>query len=294
MSDISDKRVKKIFQKLENNDSRFLEMVSPFLEGLYQYYFRVDIQGWENVPEKPSLFVGNHNGLLTYEVLMVFYAWYKKYGVSRKAVGLAHGIAVDNPLLSWLLPRLGAVPAHPKVAHQAFEKNFSVLVYPGGEKEAWRPSAEKKKIEFFQRKGFIRLALRERVPIVPIVSIGAHETYMIFSRGDELAEKLGLRKKLRMHGLPVTPSTIFLMWCLSTGMLTFFPLLLAPFALASVLAPLPAKMSFRILPAVDVCSMVVPNLSEEENLQIIYDHVTSVMQKVLSEEYEKRKWPVIG
>lgn len=278
----------------EGIDVEFAERISPFLDGLYRYYFRCKVEGWDNLPKEQSLFVGNHNGLLTFEVLMLFHGWWRRFGTSRKAVALAHDIAIKNPLFKWIIPKLGAVPANPEVAHEAFERGFNVLVYPGGEKEAFRPYKDKAKIEFYGRKGFIRLALKEGVPIIPIVSIGAHESYIILDRGEELAEKLGLKDKMRLHGVPMTYRLAFFYWCVATGAITFFPLLLAPFALFSALIPLPTKMQFKILPPIYIKEMINPKLSEEENLDRIYHYVVGVMQAVLETGYRERRLPILG
>jgi 1-acyl-sn-glycerol-3-phosphate acyltransferase len=291
---VSASQKKRIFRDLGRIDPDFAEKIEPFLEGLYKYYFRCDLTGWDHIPEKQALYVGNHNGLLTFEVLMMFYAWWKKFGTTRRALGLAHSVAINNPFFRWIIPRLGAIPAEPEIALEALSRDYSLLVYPGGEKESFRPFTERKKVDFFQRKGFIRIALKAKVPIVPIVSIGAHESYVILHRGEELAEKLGLKEKFRLHGLPITFRSIFFLWCVASGIFTFFPLLIAPAAFFAIFVPMPAKMTFRILPAVDPTAMLDPNLTEEQNLQKIYDHVTSLMQDVLTAEYKKRKLPVVG
>jgi 1-acyl-sn-glycerol-3-phosphate acyltransferase len=286
---------RRLFRDLKAGiDPAFAKKIEPFLEGLYKHYFRCEFSGWENIPETKALYVGNHNGLLTFEVLMLFHAWWKKFGSSKRALGLAHSVALDNPFFRWLLPRLGAIPADPDVAYEAMERDFSLLVYPGGEKESFRPYSDRKKIDFYQRKGFIRLALKCKVPIVPIVSVGAHESYVILNRGEELAEKLGLKERFRLHGLPITFRGIFFMWCLVTGVFTFFPLLLAPFALGFAFVPMPTKMTFRILPPIDVPALWDATLSEEQNLQNIYNHILTAMQRVHDEEYAKRRLPVLG
>ena len=285
---------RRLFRDLNKVDHDFVDKVSPFIDAVYKYYFRVDIKGFENVPDQKALFVGNHNGLVSFEVLMMGHAWYQKYGRTRRALGLAHAVAIDNPVFSWMLPRLGAIPADPEIAYEALARDYSLLVYPGGEKEAFRPFTERKKVDFYQRKGFIRLALKAKVPIVPIISVGAHETYVIFDRGEELAKALGLYDRMRLHGAPFTLRSIFFMWCMVTGAFTFFPLLLAPAAFASIFIPLPAKMDFKILPAIDICSMADPALTDEQNQQKIYDHVVAVMQAAVLEGYEKRKYPFIG
>lgn len=285
---------RRLFRDLAKVDPVFAEKVMPFLEGLYKHYFRCDVSGWENIPEGQAIFVGNHNGVLTFEVLMMFYAWWDRFKGARRALGLAHNIALNNPVFRWIIPRLGAVPADPDVAYEALRKGYSLLVYPGGLKESFRPYRDRKKVDFFQHKGFIRLALKAKVPMVPIVSIGAHESYLILSRGDKIAEKLGLKKNFRIQGVPITYRGVFFAWLVATGMFTFFPLLLAPAALATMFIPLPAKMTFKLLPPVDVCSMMDPGLSEEENIQKIYDFVVAEMQRVMTEEYEKRRFPVVG
>lgn len=285
---------RRLFRDLSKVDPAFVEKVMPFLKGLYEHYFRVDLAGWENVSETKAIYVGNHNGLLTFEVLMMFYAWWERFQGKRRALGLAHAVALDNPIFRWLIPKLGAIPASPELACEALERGYSLLVYPGGEKESFRPFSDRKKVDFYQRKGFIRLALKTRVPLIPVVSIGAHESYVILDRGEILAEKLGLKEKMRLHGVPITFRGIFFVWCLVSGLFTVFPLFLAPAAFLSIFIPLPTKMTFRILPPIDVCSMTDPTLSEEENIQRIYDHVLDAMQRVLTEEYEKRRFPVLG
>jgi 1-acyl-sn-glycerol-3-phosphate acyltransferase len=285
---------RRLFRDLEKVDPEFARKVVPFLEGLYKYYFRCRVKGWENVPDGKALYIGNHNGLVTWEVLMLFYAWWDRFKGAKRALGLAHAIAIDNPFIRWLLPRIGAIPADPAIAKEALERGYSLLAYPGGEKEAFRPSRERKQIQFYGRKGFIKLALASQVPIVPIVSVGAHESYVILNRGEWLAKKLGLYDKIRLHGVPITYRGIFFAWCLATGIFTFFPLLMAPAAFASIFVPLPTQMTFQILEPIDVSRMMDPKLSEEENLSRIYDHILGKMQQVHDELYSKRKLPVLG
>ena len=79
-----------------------------------------------------------------------------------------------------------------------------MLVYPGGDYEVHRPSWEAGKVDFGGRKGFIKLALEEDVPIVPIVSAGGQETALFLSRGERLAKLLRLDKLFRLKVLPIS------------------------------------------------------------------------------------------
>lgn len=279
---------------LDRRDFDFIEKISPFLDGLYRHYFRCEFEGWENAPKQKALFVGNHNGLITFEVIMLFYAWWKHFGPNKKALGLAHGIATDNPLFSWICPKIGAMPAQPDLALRALDHGYSLMVYPGGEKEAFRPYKERRKVDFFGRKGFIRLALKAQVPLVPIISCGGQETYVILDRGEKLAEKLGLKEKYRLHGVPITYRSLFFMWCLASGAFTLLPLFLAPAAFASIFVPLPAKMNFKMLPQIPVSDWVDRQRTDEENLQYIYDRVLEIMQDGLHSAYAKRRYPLVG
>lgn len=285
---------RRLFRDLDKADDRFIKRIEPFLEFLYKKYFRVSVSGWDNVPPEKVLFVGNHNGLITFEVIMLFYSWYMRYGLTRRAVGLAHGVALDHPMFRWLCPRVGAVPADPEVAREALARDYSVLVYPGGEKEAFRSFWERKKVDFYGRKGFLRLALDSHVKIVPIVSVGSHEAYWILWRGEWLAEKLGLKKRYRLHGLPITARFLALLGFLAIAGPAVFPLLFAPVVFAWALTPLPTQMSFRVLPPIDVQSMVDPSKSEDENLSHLYDHVVGVIQSEVTTMYAERKLPVVG
>lgn len=291
---VSAPQKRRLFRDLDRADDRFIKRIEVFLDFLYRRYFRVTVAGWENVPPERVLFVGNHNGMITFEVLMLFYAWYQRYGLTRRAVGLAHGIALDNPLFRWLCPRIGAVPADPEVAREALARDFSVLVYPGGEKEAFRSFMERKKVDFYGRKGFLRLALAARAKVVPIASVGAHEAYWILWRGEWLADKLGLKKRYRLHGVPITFRFLVLLSFLAVGGPALFPLLFAPAMFAWALTPLPTQMSFHILPAIDLQALIDPSRSEDENLDHLYQIVTGVLQDEVLRMYRERKVPVLG
>ncbi len=53
--------------------------------------------------------------------------------------------------------------------------------------------------------------------------IGFYSNSVKMPLQEELAEKLGLKEKFRLHGLPITFRSLFFAWCVATGMFTFFP-----------------------------------------------------------------------
>jgi 1-acyl-sn-glycerol-3-phosphate acyltransferase len=129
--------------------------------------------------------------------------------------------------------QLGAIPASTGEAESALARGACVLAYPGGDREACRPWTQRNEVDFAGRKGFVRLALRCGVPVVPVVAHGGHHAVMVLTRGDRLACAAGLR------GLRIN----------------VFPLMVGlPFGVMSALTPpppLPAHLTLEFLPPLD-------------------------------------------
>lgn len=173
------------------------------------------------------LLVGSHNGgLAAPDMLMFMYDWYRRYGTDRLAYGLMHPYAWKVSPLPQLGAPVGAVMAHPKMAIAALNRGASVLVYPGGAEDVFRPHYLRHRIHFLGRKGFIKLALREEIPIVPVVSTGAHDTLIIL--GDFYKQV----RQLHEWGMPwlfgidpvVFPIYLGLPWGIGIGPIPNIPL----------------------------------------------------------------------
>ena len=159
------------------------------------------------------------------------------------------------------LRKFGTVAASPENARQALESGAALLVYPGGDYEVHRPSWEGNQVDFGGRKGFIRLALEQEVPIVPVVAIGGQETALFLTRGERLAQLLRVDRLFRLKVLPVS---IALPWVLNVGDMMGH-------------IPLPAKITIETLPAIDLRQEFGPH----PDIQEIYDHVIRLMQDTL-------------
>ncbi|MGB3495148.1 MAG: lysophospholipid acyltransferase family protein [Elainellaceae cyanobacterium] len=213
---------------LDKRDPQFIRSLFPLWDWFYTYYFQVQSDGWHHVPDRPVLFVGSHNGgLAVPDMHMAMYDWFRQFGCDRPTYGLMHPNAwLAFPELADIAARLGAVRAHPRMAIAAFKQGASVLVYPGGGQDAFRPHRQRDRIYFVGRTGFIKLALRQQVPIVPIVSWGAHDTLYVI---DDCYEQV---KQLHEWGMPwfkgidpeVFPIYLGLPWGLSLGPLPNLPL----------------------------------------------------------------------
>jgi 1-acyl-sn-glycerol-3-phosphate acyltransferase len=215
---------------LEARDPQFIESCMPYWEWLYRYYFRVTTDGWHHIPSQGRvLLVGSHNGgLAAPDTHMMMYDWFRRFGAQRSAYGLMHPSAwrTNSRLTQQLVGKLGAIPANPQMAIAALHKGASLLVYPGGAQDLFRPYSQRHKICFAERKGFIKLALREKVPIIPLISNGAHETLVVLGDCYELVEQLHQWGMPRMSEIDfgVFPIYLGLPWGLAIGPLPHLPL----------------------------------------------------------------------
>lgn len=197
-------------------------------EYFYRHYFRVQTEGWQHMPATGKvLIVGSHNGgLASPDTSMFLYDWFRKFGYERLAYGLMHPAAWQTPVFARPGARVGAIMAHPKMASAALQRDAALLVYPGGAKDLFRPYTLRHQIHLSGHKGFIKLALREEVPIVPIVSHGAHETLIVIA---DLYQQV---QQLHQWGLPwptdlstgVFPIYLGLPWGIGIGPIPNFPL----------------------------------------------------------------------
>ena len=256
-------------------DPEHIRRTLPLLQAINSAYFRPDVRGLENIPAgEPSLLVGNHSGgLLIADTFVFSEAFYGHFGPDRRFHQLAHDVAAKSPLLG-MIRRYGVVPASHDNARAAFELGAPVLVYPGGDYETFRPSWHGDQIEFGGRRGFVKLALEQNVPIVPVVAVGGQETALFLTRGERAAKLLRLDKLARIKVLPVSIGP---------------PLGLNLFDLPGRI-PLPAKITIQVLPPVDLRERYGANV----NVDAAYEQITTDMQDELTGLSEERALPVVG
>jgi 1-acyl-sn-glycerol-3-phosphate acyltransferase len=260
---------------LDERDPDWIREQLPLLWLISSLWFRAEVRGLGNVPDEgPVLLVGNHSGgNVTPDTAVFTLAFNTYFGVERQFHQLVDGRISATPGLRWLR-RFGTVAASPENARRALRAGAVVLVYPGGEREAHRPSWRQGRVELGGRTDFIRLALEENVRIVPVVAIGAQETALFLSRGEALARALRLDRMLGLRALPVS---LALPWALNVGDLLGH-------------LPLPSKITIETLPAIDVRE----EFGEDPEAGEIYDHLTAIMQDTLDALSAERRLPIVG
>ena len=260
---------------LGERDPDYIREHLPLLWLACSLWYRSEVRGLGNVPEEgPVLLVGNHSGgNMAPDTVVLALAFSTHFGVERRFHQLAHNLVVSTPFLSFLR-KYGTVVASHENAQRALAAGGAVLVYPGGDSEAFRPSWQGGRIDFAGGKGWVRLALDHDVPIVPVVSIGGQETALFLTRGERIASALMLD---RLLGLELLPISIGLPWVVNVGDL-----------LGHV--PLPAKITVEALPAIRLRE----DFGEDPDVDEIYAYVTRLMQEALDALTAERRLPVLG
>jgi 1-acyl-sn-glycerol-3-phosphate acyltransferase len=245
----------------------------PVMRAVGKAYHRAEVRGLENIPDGPALLVGNHSGgTVIVDTFLFALEFYAKYGPDRRFHQLAHDIAARLPFTG--IRRFGVLSASHENAKKAFALGAPVLVYPGGDYETFRPTTDSAKIQFGGRKGWVKLALEEGVPIVPVVSIGGQETALFVTRGERAAQLTGLARLARIKVLPV-----------SLGPPFGVNLLDLPGRL-----PLPAKITLEVLPPIDLHEEFGRDVDHDD----VYEDVTARMQDTLDELAAERTLPIVG
>jgi 1-acyl-sn-glycerol-3-phosphate acyltransferase len=260
---------------LDDRDPDFIREKLPMLWLMASLWYRGEVRGLGNVPDDgPVLLIGNHSGgNMTPDTIVFTLAFNTYFGVERAFYQLAHNLVLSIPTLSQLR-KFGTVAASHSNARQALDSGAALLVYPGGDVEVHRPSWEGNRVDFGGRKGFIRLAIEQNVPIVPVVSIGGQETALFLTRGEHLARLFALDRMFRLKVLPIS---LALPWGLNVGdMLGHIPL--------------PAKITIETLPPIDLAADFGPKPDVDD----VYDHLIRLMQDTLDALAAERRLPVLG
>ena len=224
---------------------------------IYRKYFRVEWEGLENIPTGPALLVANHAGAIPADAPVIMHGIEEE--LHRPVYGLADHLFRQLPVVGTLWSRAGGVVAHPDNAYRLLrEQRQLVLVFPEGSKGPGKTYNERYRLRRFGRGGFVEIAMRAGVPVVPIAVVGAEESMPTITTIPALA---------RLFGLPYFPIT--------ANMLLFGP--------AGLLLHLPAKFKLRVLPPV---YFDVPPDQPRYSRSRVMEEAESIRQRIQEELYD--------
>jgi 1-acyl-sn-glycerol-3-phosphate acyltransferase len=199
-------------------------------EPIYSKWFRVEWDGLEKIPtEGGALLVANHAGAIPSDAPVIMHGIEKE--LERPVYGLADYFFRTVPVVGTLWARSGGVSARPANAYRLLkEQQQLALVFPEGTKGPSKSYTDRYQLRRFGRGGFVEIAMRAGVPVIPIAVVGSEEAMPVLFRLPTLAKALGV---------PYFPIT--------ANLLTMGPL--------GIVMPFPAKMKLRVL---DPVSFDVP------------------------------------
>ena len=178
-------------------------VVLPLLSPLYERWFRVEVNGVENIPaDGGALLVANHaGGLWALDAAMTSMAVHRETG--RFLRPLAAGLVFRTPGLGPLARKTGSTVACTADADRLLAAGELVGVWPEGFSGIGKPFRERYKLQRFGRGGFVQAAVRAGVPIVPVSIIGSEEIHPVLGNVKTLA---------RVFDLPYFPLTPTFPW----------------------------------------------------------------------------------
>ncbi len=256
-------------------DLALLKVAKPLI-GALRKYFRAEVIGLERMPSGTALVVGNHNGGITFlEPFILGEEWYSRTG--ELLYYLAHDAMVALPAVGNALMSLGAVRASHSCADRALAEGRKVVVFPGGNFEAFRKYSARHRIDFGGKTGFAKLAIRNQVPVVPVLSIGGHETFFVLHRGEKIAELFGVKKYLRSESFPIF---LGLPWGIGIGPIFHLPL--------------PAKMLIEVGDPIPIDDYPPEAEFDEDKVTDLAVRVETCLQEMMDRRARERGWPILG
>jgi 1-acyl-sn-glycerol-3-phosphate acyltransferase len=262
---------------LEAQDLRFMERQKYFWNPLIDYWFRMEMEGWERLPEPPALLIGIHSGApFVWDAWTVGIQWWRHFGDERTLHGTAHDALMAAPLIGGYFRRMGVLPAAPDSISGALAAGHDVALWPGGEIDSLRPWTKRDEAILAGRKGFVRMAIKAGVPIVPISTVGGPDSMPVLTSGRRLAKMTGIDRLARIKRFPLAVSA---------------PWGIAPAILPEI--PLPTKIRTAFQEPIRL-SKDPAKASDERYVTRKYNEVQASIQHGMDELARRRRLPLFG
>ena len=234
------------------------ELARRLYDPVYRRWFRAEWEGLEKIPpDGGALLVANHAAAIPSDAPVIMHGIETELG--RPVYGLADNLFRKLPVVGTLWSRLGGVPGHPDNAYRLLaEQGQLVLDFPEGVKGPAKTWDERYQLRRFGRGGFVEIAMRAGVPVIPIAVVGAEESMPTLVRIPHLASLIGM---------PYAPVTANM-------------LLMGP---AGIGVYLPAKFKLRVLDPVHFD--VTPN-QERYSRSRVMDESEAIRDRIQAALYD--------
>jgi len=262
---------------LDDVDLDWMDTQKYFWNPLCDYWFRMEIEGWERLPEPPCLLIGIHSGApFVWDAWTVGVQWWRHFGDERVLHGTAHDMLMATPAIGSFFRKMGVLPAAPDSIAAALAAGRDVALWPGGEVDSLRPWTQRDTAILGGRTGFLRMAIGAGVPIVPIATVGGADAMPVIFSGRRLASLLRLDQLARLKRFPIAISA---------------PWGIAPAVLPEI--PFPTKIRTAFQEPVDLGDD--PELADNERfVEEKYNEVEQAIQRGMCALARRRRLPLFG
>lgn len=152
-------------------------------------YHRYSVVGLSHLPRNRSaLLVGYHGRPIAHDMCMLTTLIYDQFGYMPH--GIVHRAALQIPILKNISQGLGFLSEDGEEFRRAVERGEYILLQPGGTREGCRSFRTRYRVDWGLRMGYLKLALRHSLPIVPVVAQGVDDTYIGLNNGYSLGKRL--------------------------------------------------------------------------------------------------------
>jgi 1-acyl-sn-glycerol-3-phosphate acyltransferase len=259
------------------NQSELMELQKYLFNPLMDYWFRMEIEGWEKLPPPPALLIGIHAGApFVWDAWTVGFQWWRRFGSDRILHGTAHDALMAAPLISRYFRAMGVLPAAPDSISAALAAGRDVALWPGGDRDSLRKWTQRDEAVLAGRTGFIKMAIRSGVPIVPISTVGGPDSMPVLLSGRRVAKALQLDK---IANLKVFPVALQAPWGISPAMLPE--------------VPLPTKIRTAFQDPIEL-DTDPERADDKKYVQAMYDEVQGSIQHGIDVLARRRRFPVFG
>jgi 1-acyl-sn-glycerol-3-phosphate acyltransferase len=158
---------------------------------LARRYHRYEVAGFEHLAQpRAALLVGYHGRPVAYDLCMLGVTIHERLGYLPH--GVVHRCVEHQPVMKWVSDRLGLITGDGPAVERAVARGEHILVQPGGTREGCRSFRQRYRVDWGPRMGYLRLALRHGLPIIPIAASGVDDGYLALNDGYRLGKRLGM------------------------------------------------------------------------------------------------------
>lgn len=237
-------------------DLATVQRLAGFLRGL-RTYFRLRVDGLDHLPhDGPALLAANHTGWLGLDYALTALSVYD--AVERIPRGMAHEAWFKAPATAAFAKKVGLFHVTKDAMAQQLQAGNLVMVFPEGERGAFRPGSDYV-LEDFAR-GFVRVAMATQVPVVPVCVLGGEESNPVGTRIEGYEDLLNLK-----GGLPIPKN----------------------------LLPKPVKWRIRFLKPLEFTEYTAADAADSDRVHAIAQDVRTRIQRELRKMKVERGHPYL-